>query len=122
MGAYWRNLANTTKPSVSGGDAAILSNYFYSLLAMRRDDNVVATASCSFIDMRRRATDTDKAILNDTSPALCTPVTTFPPIGDAAYNQRAGGGSSHGHRQHAKKLLKIARVVPEVSSRTDRQT
>jgi len=91
---------------------------------MLRDDNVVARASCSFTDklMRRRATVTDKAIVNDTSPALCTPVTPFPPIGDAAYNQHAGGGSSHGHRQHAQILLKIARVVPEISSRTDRQT
>ena len=87
---------------------------------MLRDDNVVARASCSFTDklMRRRATVTDKAIVNYTSPALCTPVTPFPPIGDAAYNQHAGG-SSHGHRQHAQILLKIARVVPEISSRTD---
>ena len=41
--------------------------------------------------------------------ALCTPVAPFP---------------SHGHRQHAqsKKLVKIARVVPEISLPTDRQT
>jgi len=68
----------------------------------------------------------NKAIVVYTSPALCTPVTPFPPIGDAAYRQRAGGGSSHGHRQQAKKLgVKIARVVPEISSLgslTDRQT
>ena len=31
-----------------------------------------------------------KAIVDYTSPALCTPVTPFPPIGDAAYRQRAG--------------------------------
>jgi len=30
----------------------------------------------------------------------------FPPIGDAAYRQRAGGGPSHGHRQHAQKFGK----------------
>jgi len=28
----------------------------------------------------------------------------FPPIGDAAYRQRAGGGPSHRHRQHAQKI------------------
>jgi len=27
----------------------------------------------------------NKAIVDYTSPALCTPVTPFPPIGDAAY-------------------------------------
>ena len=36
--------------------------------------------------------------------------------------QRAGGGPSHGHRQHAKKLVRIARVIPEISPRTDRHT
>jgi len=34
----------------------------------------------------------------------------------------AGGGPSHGDRQHAKKLLKIACVVREICSQTDRQT
>jgi len=29
---------------------------------------------------------------------------------------------SNGHRQHAQKLLKIARAVPEISSQTDRHT
>ena len=28
----------------------------------------------------------------------------FPRIGDAAYRQHAGGGPSHGHRQHAQKF------------------
>jgi len=28
----------------------------------------------------------------------------FPPIGDAAYHQHAGGGPSQGHRQHAQKV------------------
>jgi len=36
-----------------------------------------------------------------------------PAIRDAAYGQHAGGGPSHGHRQHAQKLVKIALVVPE---------
>jgi len=64
----------------------------------------------------------NKAIIDYTAPALCTPVTPFPPIGDVAYRQHAGGGPSHGHRQHPQKLVKIARVVPEISSRTDRHT
>ena len=34
----------------------------------------------------------------------------------------AGGGPSYGHRQHAKNLVKIARVVPEISLQTDRHT
>jgi len=33
----------------------------------------------------------NKAIVDYTLPALCTQVTPFPPIGDAAYRQRAGG-------------------------------
>jgi len=64
--------------------------------------------------------DTNKAIVDYTSPALCTPVTPFQPIGDAAYRQHAEGGPSQGHRQHAQNVVKIARVVPEISSRTDR--
>jgi len=48
-------------------------------------------------------TNKDKAIVDYISPALCTPVTPFPPIGDAAYRQHAGKGPSHGHRQHARR-------------------
>jgi len=64
----------------------------------------------------------NKAIVDYTSPALCTPVMPFPPVGDTAYRQDAGGGRSHGYRQNAQKMVKIARVVPEISSQTDRQT
>jgi len=39
-----------------------------------------------------------------TSPVLCTPITPFPPIADAAYRKHVGGGPSHGHRQHAQKF------------------
>ena len=52
----------------------------------------------------------------------------FPAIGDAAiaaYRKHAGGGPSLGHRQHAQNIypvVKVARVVPEISSRTYRQT
>jgi len=70
----------------------------------------------------RPHTISNKAIVDYTSPAQFTPVTPFPVIGDAAYRQRAGRGPRHGHGQHAQKLVKIARVVPEISSRTDRQT
>ena len=45
----------------------------------------------------------NKAIVDYTSPVLCTPITPFHPIGDAAYHQHARGGPSHGHRQHAQK-------------------
>jgi len=45
----------------------------------------------------------------------------FPPIGDAAYRQLAGGGPS-GHREHAQKLVKIAHAAPKISSWTDRHT
>jgi len=66
--------------------------------------------------------NTSKAIVDYTSPALCTPVTPFSPIGDAACRQHAGGGPSHEHRQHAQNSVKMARVVPEISSRRDRHT
>jgi len=33
----------------------------------------------------------NKAIVDYTSPVVCTPVIPFPPIGDAAYRQHAGG-------------------------------
>jgi len=47
----------------------------------------------------------------------------FPVIRDAAYRKHVRGGPSHGYRQHAQKLVKIASVVPGISSRqTDPQT
>jgi len=66
----------------------------------------------------------NKAIVDYTLPALCTPVTPLPPIGDAAYRQHAGGGPNHGCMQHdaQKNLVKIAGVVPEIFSWTDRHT
>jgi len=65
----------------------------------------------------------NKAIVDHTLPALSTPVTLFPPTGDAAYHQHAGG-PSHRYRQHAPKIWKfgkIVHVVWEISSLTDRQ-
>ena len=56
-----------------------------------------------------------------TSPALCTPVTPFPPIGDAAYRQHAGGGPSHGHRQHAQ-IIDKDRACGSDDILADRQT
>jgi len=38
------------------------------------------------------------------------------------FRHPAGEGPSHGHMQHAQNLVKIAPVVPEISSRTDRHT
>ena len=65
----------------------------------------------------------NKAIVDYTSPALCTPVTPFPPIGDAAYHQHAGGGPSNGHGQHAQKLVKIHhRVCSSEDILSDTQT
>jgi len=43
-------------------------------------------------------------------PAMCTPVTPFPLIGDAACRQHTGGGPSHGHRQQAGKNWYRSRV------------
>jgi len=45
-----------------------------------------------------------KAIVDYTLPALCTPITAFPPIGDSANHQHVGGGPSHEHKQHAQKI------------------
>jgi len=38
------------------------------------------------------------------------------------FRHTARRGPSHGHRQHAQKLVKIARVVPQISSRTETHT
>ena len=38
------------------------------------------------------------------------------------YHNDAGGEPSHGYRQHAQNLAKIAHVVAEISSRTDGHT
>jgi len=53
---------------------------------------------------------------------LCTPVTPFPSIGNAAYRQRAGTGPSHGHRQHAQKIWFNDRVCGSGDMLTGRQT
>jgi len=61
------------------------------------------------------------AIVDYTSPALCTPVTPFPPTGDAAYRQHAGAGPSHGHWQQAQKIGKD-RACGSGDILADRQT
>ena len=61
------------------------------------------------------------AIVDYTSPALCTPVIPFPLISDAAYRQHAGGGPSHEHRQHAQKFGKD-RACGSGDILADRQT
>jgi len=53
---------------------------------------------------------------------VCTPVTSFPPIDDTAYHQYAGGRPATGIGNMHKNWVKIPRVVPEISSRADRQT
>ena len=63
----------------------------------------------------------NKAIVDYTSPALCTSVTPFPPICDAAYRQHAGGGLSHGHGQDAQKIGKD-RVCGSGDILSDRRT
>ena len=69
--------------------------------------------------------DHNKAIVDYTSHALCTPITPFPPTGDAAYRQHAGRGPSDGHRQYAYKFGKdracdVAEILAD--RQTDRQT
>jgi len=69
-----------------------------------------------------------KAVIDYTSPTLCTPVTPFPLIGDAAYRQHTGGGLSHVHRQHAEKVWQRSRMwfrrypVGQIERQTDRHT
>ena len=46
------------------------------------------------------------------------PLPAFP----LGFRHPAGGGPSHGHRQYAQNLVKIARVVREIYLRTDRHT
>ena len=48
----------------------------------------------------------NKAIVDYSSPALCTLITPFPSIGDAACHQHAGGRLIHRHRHHAQKFCK----------------
>ena len=73
------------------------------------DESRVALAQKNETACSRREIETkqlrNKAIVDYTLPALCTSVTPFPPIGDAAYHQHAGG-PSHRHRQHAQKFGK----------------
>ena len=57
-----------------------------------------------------------------TSAVLCAPVTPFPLIGDVAYHQQAGGGPSHGHRQHAQKKIGKDRACGSTDILADRQT
>jgi len=57
--------------------------------------------------------------------ALCTPVTPFSPIGDAAYRQHTGGGPSYGHKQHAREVDKDLACGSEdilADRQTDTQT
>ena len=60
-----------------------------------------------------------KEIVDYTSPALCSRRHPFPPIGDAAYYQHAGGGPSQ--RQHVQKFGKD-RACDSGDILSDRQT
>jgi len=65
----------------------------------------------------------NKAIVDYTSPALCTPVTPFLPIGDAAVvNMPEEDRAMDIDNICNKNLVNIARVVPDISLRTDRHT
>jgi len=44
------------------------------------------------------------AIVDYTLPALFTPITLFPLLGNVAYRQLARGGPSYGHMQHAQSI------------------
>jgi len=46
VGAHWRHLANTTEPSVCGGDAAFLLNYFYHFFLLMTE--AAATRNINF--------------------------------------------------------------------------
>jgi len=43
----------------------------------------------------RNYSSSNKAVVDYTSPVLCTPITPFPPIGNVVYRQHAGEGPSH---------------------------
>ena len=130
--AHWRHLANTTESSMYGGGAAdcgLSVKLLWPLVIIYpkliQQDIYWHGASRDFsaiqLSILWGLQKCNQAIVDYDSPALWTPVTPFPPIDDAAYHQRAGG-PSHGHRQHAQKLVKIACGVPEISGWTDRQT
>jgi len=54
---------------------------------------------------------------------LCTPVTPFPPIGDAAYRQHAGGGQATDIGNMHKKFGKDRMCGSgDILRQTDRQT
>jgi len=93
----------------------------YLIVALSCLKECSSSSNCrSYKTAKISITSCTKAIVDYTSPALCTPITPVPPIGDAAYHQHAGGGPSHGHRQHAQKTAKDrARYL---CRQTDRQT
>jgi len=62
-------------------------------------------------------TKRNNAIVDYTSPALCTPITPFPPIGDAAYRHEDRATD----RQHAQKIGKD-RACSSGDILADRQT
>jgi len=51
MGAYWRHLANTTEPSVYGGDAGLCQNYFDQLLLL----GCIIAVLCLLLQSEKRA-------------------------------------------------------------------
>ena len=64
-----------------------------------------------------------KAIVDYTSPAFCTPVTLRRKAMRSIVNKpEEDGVTDIGNWQHAQNLVKIAHVVPEISSRTYTQT
>jgi len=99
----------------------MLSKYiFVHVVTLQQKTNSIHTGAKYRIAHRLNKTSVNKAIVDYNSPALCTAVTPFPPIGNADYRQHTGRGPSHRHGQHIQKnLVKITDVVSV--GQTDRQ-
>jgi len=83
---------------------------------------IIYTQACNYPDAYSKSCITkqsNRRLHFARAAHFCHP---FPPIGDAVYRQCAGGGPNHDIGDMHKKFVKIARVVLEITCRTDRQT
>jgi len=88
--------AETRPPAVVSDSSSIAGHEVLAGMLLSRSFNAFSASCllCDNINTVVRQTR-NKAIVDYTSPALCTPVTSLPLTGDTAYCQHAGGGQSH---------------------------
>jgi len=109
-GAWWMIPENSSTIAIEFlRTRTVRVGYFFDSVRTVRLATSYGNVSRNLVDRRlrrcfrkkRKIKNTDKEGSRSTLRPRCALPSPFPAIGDVAYRQRAGGGPSYRHRQHA---------------------